>query len=233
MIDRAQFVRDVQRAYLFDAKRGVWNFDRATPAALQPLIHLELAWTASARAVVEQVAREGWWKSVSEAGWSGTWYSALSAAERMRVLGAISAQADRLQGRLQYYLSVVDDCIARGRASDPRCCYDEVTNPLLWGWFGASYRDGGSAIACRSSEPCVQRLADVSGPFNLLVAAAEMDLFTQEQGFSAFMNDVGSSGRELLKAAAPDPRNPFNWLALGLIASAATVAFLWVYGPRK
>jgi hypothetical protein len=233
--------RKVVNAYLVDPQTGAMNYNRATPAALQPLVLMTMVWSAHARKFVSEAIDNGgyWYVDALAAGVAPVW-RAIDPSGLVAARSVIMADLDALDVRLEHYAAKVNECIATGKAADPACTYDQVVNPLILGWFGVNWRDGGDAIGCIGQlNPCVQRLADVSVPGVVVGTAAEMGKIDRESFLEGFGHSLSQSGEDVAKSLGSAiaesikivPEVPASMkLAMGFALIAGVAAFGYAVG---
>lgn len=159
-LDQEKFSALFQDYYL-RRPDGKLSNERATPAALQPLLLMLLVWT-------EQMEAE--WKSLRP--------------HHPTLQPQLNAAVNAWYERLYVYLEVVDACIAQGRGNDPSCCYYTVTAPLLLGWYP---NEAGDGIDPKQVSP---KVLDVGSPMSLAVQLCELGKFHQFHTPAQFFSDA-------------------------------------------
>lgn len=180
MVDTAEdFVRRMKRHFLLDEEltkkngKDTWSSKNATPARLSGLVDYLGRLTDYVVAQADEQVDEP-----TEPPASG------------------SPEVIAWRARLAYYRGALDDCIAAGKGEDPKCVYWSVTNPLLWGWFGAESPE------CAPDAECTQRPADVGEPFRLAHMLAVRTKWAEEGGWSKFGEYVAESAVEVKDTGA-------------------------------
>lgn len=198
--------RRVVAALLTDSS-GNYSAAKATPAALEPVVYMVRLWAAQAMEFLDRVVERGAFAQVATgAAAAGGKLAMIALGDKKGALMAARAivqrEHDELIERLDHYNAVISECIATGQSGDPKCTYDQVVNPLVWGWFGLDWKDGGNAIGCSAGEPCVQRLADLSVPVVLVSQAAELAAIDREPFLAAFGHELRQSADDTANVLA-------------------------------
>lgn len=125
---------------------------------------------------------------------------------RVRIWAQSGIDIINFERRVNYYLSVCNECFAEGKALDPACTADTVTLPLLLGLRDRTNNDDPSCKG-ESGPTCASTIADVTTPFLILKYIGNLnDATSSSRAFrdalDAFLESVNEAPSTIKNAPA-------------------------------